>query len=1196
MMRSSSSSADLHKQKNDGGGGGSPLLTSPVRYNSSNSNLNALLTTTTTTTATSLASSRSFGSSSSLSQSHNEQQTAAATAAQQELLSMIPQYLIKQYETDVRCLFEKNAPEQMKTIENTKRSEIEDMKSQLRYLIGNKYRDLVQGSDAIVKMKSSTQQITENVIQMQKDLKSFSEKRLNNQKSPLLKNKNQNPIKSQENQKKVALFAKNCKFLIDVPEIIWRSLDNKDFFEVSAQYLKSKYLYKLIHIDQNLEIKSIMSKLPIIEKDWIKIEQQIPNKAVSLSFEYLEKNQNLPIEKYIGCLSSLILFEKKSIKEILDQFLSSRRTLLFTEIISKGLSLQSPPSIHVTIEKMIQFLKSTIYYILVLFYPRPSSSSSTTPNTNTSSSNIDQDDDEEDNSINISSTYQSKLSKYKSTFSTNRNSTEQNTATTSSTEIKELSEKELNMLSVFTFTSSTLEHTFSWKSPFLKESLLFFKDISSGSYSTSQWNKDLDTTSPTSTMEDDEVNNINKSKIKLEDTIDIEHSLIEIDMFSSKVIIKKTGDWVDEILNDFQSLSLEFFKGINSIKDLSALRLEIINYLLQFEQSIFSNNIKDISNSSSNSNSLTLNWNRLFKVITGKDNNNIINIFDKIFLNKAQGIIEQSFSSINLTSISNELLGRLEDKDKDFSQYLWSFNENDPIETIKNKTNGITPLIDLFFNKITSLYSNCKKDVLYLLSNNISVHHPIDQNLVYEFMIKSFTLSISQFNANNQKKIDQFIKENQHAKNMDEILFISKLSKLFYQHIILNPDLYFFNFNNNSKSTTSASLQSFKNTLSSPSSSSPTTIVQSPMIDDLKQQFYYGSIIWIENFVKQSSKSLYEMLIQEKWSDPNRTSSWEKMTIDIETESGTKQSVIYIPFQPSSYIISFLLSISFELGKFSLNTLDKNILRYTIECINQNISNIIERFLLSTNNNSNGNNSTKDLNGDESKLSQDGLVQAKEIKLSKEGYLQMLIDLRYVGFLLYGKDLGSNKSSTTIKDPIFKKALSHFNSQKDNVTKLIQFNSTIEMISSKMDPIDLAFYEPYIQKFIESSFIKTSTLFGNFTYLHKSIVKPEKKSNITEIPNIIPLINTNTKFQLFSLENISTNENSNSTQQSPTNIRSAIDSKKPSASQPINVPPNTRSTSSSTSTGLSPNNTSSININTFSMMGKKISDLMYNKK
>ncbi|KYQ88233.1 oligomeric Golgi complex component [Tieghemostelium lacteum] len=941
---------------------------------------------------------------------------------QQQLNTLIPQYLITKYEAEVNQLFQKNTPEQMKSIEYSKRSEVEDMKNQLKNLIGNKYRDLVEGSDAIVKMEKSTELINQKVLDMQRQLKTFSEKR-NTRKST-------NPQDDEKSKKNIITrFSKNCKHLVDIPELMWRCLDNNEYFEVSIQYLTAESLYNNITNQDKYDYIKVLV--------WL-IIKEFPKKSLVNSQEYLNTLNNsnsnssnsISIDKLLGSLSTQILFDKKSIKEIFNQFLQYRKSQLFSALLHKQ-SYQNSTAIKNIIHRLLEYLKVSVYLVL-----KP---------------------------IHMEITLPKRIIK------------------------------------------------------------CYFKITNSNNSNTQQYQY-------------------------------LEDSILEFDNLNPKYISSKTSEWLDQVLNEFKLKSIDILSSINTAKDLSNLKFEIFQELLQFSSPINSNNnlLNQIPLVTGKESTETVSWNLLFLITTnGRDSRYFYEFFDDVLLLKSQSIIESSFSKISLTKIMNECQGHSSSQfDKNFSDYLWQYHE-DPIQSIRFKAKGITPLTQSFLKQVNQLYQNSILDFIYLFPNNTNSDSNNTNNFEYqleqsikkhqspssssqyyylsklksspsgglnqpkqksiqdrhaqkelelkECIKKAFNKSFRDFSENNQLKIDNILLDViNKTVSTQEILFIAKISKIVYK----NQDIYFSN------------QQESSSTIEQPN-------ISEEILDHLKQQFYYGSIVWIEELVLNSTNQLSKQLDSENWSDKKIEKTWERVSIEIETESGKKESSIYLPYQPSAYILSYLLSISLELSKVSFNTLDKNISRYLLESISTHCYQILSEKLQST-----------------------SLFQ------HKDNYLQLLIDFKYLLFILYGK---KPQNQYEIKDQIFKKSLQHYQSiiqqrdQQQQPPKNINYsNEIVHLIKSKMDPIDYQFYEKHINRFIEVTYVKSNIFFGNFTQIHKSIVKADLKKNqgtngtngtptTTDQINTMNLLKSKVNFQLFPLDNISFSQE-NSTPSSPTLI------------------------------------------------------------
>ncbi|EGG16575.1 oligomeric Golgi complex component [Cavenderia fasciculata] len=987
------------------------------------------------------------------------------------LLSLIPSSQIKLYDSEVTSMFEKNAPEQMKTIESNTRFEIEDKKMQLRRLIG--YRDLVEGSDSIVKMKQSCESITEMIGTMQTSLKMFSEKRL--QKS------NNTKIDSQSQKKdivkrKIGSIARHCRFLIDISEKIWRSIDRNEYFESSVQYLKAIYLYNRIKSggQSSEEIKKLLDNLPVIEEQWMTI-QQFPSKTVTCAREFLMRS-TLSTEHYVGSLSSLVMFDKKSVTDVFVEFLHVR-SLAFSHIISKSLSSQKKQTttdsatvvltVKSTLVKMVDYIKSTLYLILIIF---------------------------------VDDTYQ-------------------------------YDDNPPPPIPALSFTSSVLEVNFEWKTPYIKQCIAFLEEVQNGGgkISGQWWDADQDdglsSSGNTATAATTFSSTSNRDNV------------------STRIIREKTLEWLNEVLQKIISTQKEVLAPIKSAKDLSLLRVDILA-----ELSVLSQHQQEKNNSNEKVVDLIgiqvpiegWNWVTVANNVIGKDLTRIIDVLEEVFLTKSEGIIANTFSSINLTSLLQHKMLLLRPEDKNFgTSFLWTQRQDDDtVQSIRNKTNGITPLSDHFLQQVNQMYTNCVSDFVYLfpsseqtklnggglmaspaptprsatlstMSSRLSIlqkrnqfsqtqsiieKYQIKENELREYMRQSFHNSIKQFCNDNQSTIVSLYKEiklEQQQQKIHEILFIAKASKLFYKHIIQNPNLFFLPIdqsNSNSKNETPLSLK---------------------IIEELKSIYYLGFIIWVENFIQIHSTSLLSTLLSLSWDNSNhqKTKSWQS----FEIQADNQQTQIHMPYLPSSFILSFLFDITKQINQISFNTLDRNIQKYISQCIANHIYKIVSQFLSTIKTTSN--------NG----------------PISKEGYIQLLLDMKYLSYVLYG-----NKKAPIIKDQSFKRSKDYFDTiiveNVDNPQQSISktFNDIIQLIEEKVmnikiDPIDLSLYKDHISKFVETSYSKTWTMLGIFTQIHRTVAKPiehksptmsssSSKQSYENTTNIIPLIKSNVRFQLFTIE------------------------------------------------------------------------------
>eukprot|EP01133_Synstelium_polycarpum_P009787 gene9787-11432_t len=625
--------------------------------------------------------------------------TTPNTGPYAELIAMIPPTLVRRYDAEVTSLFERNPPDKMKSIESSTRYEIEDKKMQLRTLIG----DLVEGSDSIVKMKKSCELINERIGAMQVGLKKFSEKRMRSSTSHTSTRKDGN------NKREVVAVAKNAKFLIDITERIWRSIDANDYFEAAAQYLKARYLRGRIG-------DAALAVLPLLDAQWVAV-QQLPETTAASARAFLNGRGLLSSSHYVGALAALVLFEKKTLADTLSEFLTVR-TAVIDSTCRKGIA---SGEVLLTITRMIDALKTTLFDVLLIFYPAPQVGEET-------------------------------------------------------------------VLPPLAITSSTLETNCAWNAPYLVDALAFLSQVSAGM-------------------------NVRGGSKGWDDTDD-DPSVKTADLIAKPLdttfVHAKTTAWLDETIQLVRSLASDLLAPIKTAKELASLRGNVTNDLVALDKAVPS--------------AASMSWNKVANTAMGRDLTCLVDMFDEIFLSKSERIIESTFSSINLVALMQAKVSSMRQEDTDYAGYIWAYHD-DAVTSIKNKTNGITPVANAFLTQVCALYANSIQDFLHLfpdksvstsssmsspkasggsasantptktqsvlakkqqLSQNqsILVKYQLKEHELREFMRKSFCQSIQTFCATNQKTILS------NTKSAQEVLFISKLSKLFYKHIVQNPSLF----------------------------------------------------------------------------------------------------------------------------------------------------------------------------------------------------------------------------------------------------------------------------------------------------------------------------------------------------------------------------------------------------------------------
>lgn len=243
----------------------------------------------------------------------------------------------------------------------------------------------------------------------------------------------------------------------------------------------------------------------------------------------------------------------------------------------------------------------------------------------------------------------------------------------------------------------------------------------------------------------------------------------------------------------------------------------------------------------------------------------------------------------------------------------------------------------------------------------------------------------------------------------------------------------------------------------------------------LKQRYMHGYVLWSHWVTTTHTQWLSACVRRDTWNDANRRQGWEEQKVTMEGEDGNSiEERLYIPFQPSPYVLEFLFNVSREIHRAGGHTIRRAVLEY--------LARELARSVL---------------------ILYDGIAENHQGGgASKEGGVQLLCDACFL------MDVLSVADDTNQIDEALRAVLVTLPARNDSEVDLRgsgeevrsaieerlasaiawgrRVDSTIGRIKDLLDPIDLAFYEPHIKSFVERCYQRTSVLFGALVQLHKA--------------------------------------------------------------------------------------------------------------
>ncbi|GAB2277136.1 hypothetical protein Dimus_011844 [Dionaea muscipula] len=226
---------------------------------------------------------------------------------------------------DAESLFRANPIPEIRNVESHTRKQIDDKKEELRQLIGNRYRDLIDSADSILSMKSSCESISANISSISDLICSLS----TDSRSLSLSTPRPNP-----NRIKMYGLACRVKYLVDTPENIWGCLDESMFLEAAARYVRAKLVHQSLNLaSSNFEEGDgwILSKnFPLLTHQWQIVESfrsQISHRSRERLLSMGKKGVGgLPIVAVADALASVAVIDELEPKLVFSLLLDSRKS------------------------------------------------------------------------------------------------------------------------------------------------------------------------------------------------------------------------------------------------------------------------------------------------------------------------------------------------------------------------------------------------------------------------------------------------------------------------------------------------------------------------------------------------------------------------------------------------------------------------------------------------------------------------------------------------------------------------------------------------------------------------------------------------------------------------------------------------------------------------------------------------------
>ena len=230
-------------------------------------------------------------------------------------------------------IFEVKTISEVKDLIRGLQHETDRKREELRSLVGERYRDLMEAAETIIEMRQTSTQVLESIQNTHESMSS-----LNNQLGHFKRRLDSTTDVNDENQ---YALAAQIKLLMDIPERLWSSIDSKDFVLATKLYLFSR------HIHTNLSLnEAIMISYPVIDRQWAGIAQF--QDIISQGINDTLQASGSTLQDSLNSMVALILLKNHSQKLVFDKFLIERKSEILEAMKKHQVSAKSQINFSLT--------------------------------------------------------------------------------------------------------------------------------------------------------------------------------------------------------------------------------------------------------------------------------------------------------------------------------------------------------------------------------------------------------------------------------------------------------------------------------------------------------------------------------------------------------------------------------------------------------------------------------------------------------------------------------------------------------------------------------------------------------------------------------------------------------------------------------------------------------------------------------
>ncbi|XP_077589883.1 conserved oligomeric Golgi complex subunit 1 isoform X1 [Stigmatopora nigra] len=254
-------------------------------------------------------------------------------------------------------VFERYSTDDIRCIERKVRGEIEQKKEELRQMVGERYRDLIDAADTIGEMRQSSGSVVHSIQNMYQYCH-----RLKQGKAPV-----SGCTPESQQQDKFYTLASHIKLLLEIPERIWSAVEASQFLQATRLYLLCGHLHTLLQLEASTggHYSPALARFPILVRQVATMGHF--RSTILLDSRSLLRGRAVSDQAIAEALLSTMLLEDSSPRKALADFLLARKASIH-QLLNQP---QHGAGIKAQVCSLVELLVTTLFQAYAVFYMHP---------------------------------------------------------------------------------------------------------------------------------------------------------------------------------------------------------------------------------------------------------------------------------------------------------------------------------------------------------------------------------------------------------------------------------------------------------------------------------------------------------------------------------------------------------------------------------------------------------------------------------------------------------------------------------------------------------------------------------------------------------------------------------------------------------------------------------------------------------